>query len=434
MSYTINNTRGSVVTTVTPGTTSVVGGITLIGKNYTGYGELIAEDFVKLLENQANSSNPSSPLTGQLWYDTTENNLKVYDSTAWDRLTPTVGTSAPSSPTAGTFWLDTAKDNTLKVYTGTAWASTAMASDNSRQATVVLKSGNNAWATAARQNGYTSNSDTNITVTAITGKTAAGVEQVLAVYSPAAFDISAATANLSDSSSLEYDIYNNFSVTTTGAGTKSVQAGINIRDGFLDASATAPLSEKSDALRDAGNPAVSYDSTKIMILSKTTVQDHKGDLRPDADNSINLGAASKRYATIYGVATSAKYADIAERFKADSAMDFGTVVALGGAEEITRTAERADDKVFGVISNKPAFRMNDGAGDDTTHPFVAFSGRVDCKVKGPVTKGDRLVSSDVPGVAVKANQNDDWKATFGRALVTKTSQEVEKITIAIGVK
>ena len=54
MSYTINNTRGTVVTTVTPGTTQVVGGITLIGKNYTGYGELIAEDFVKLLENWKN--------------------------------------------------------------------------------------------------------------------------------------------------------------------------------------------------------------------------------------------------------------------------------------------------------------------------------------------------------------------------------------------
>jgi len=51
MSYTINNSRGSVVTTVTPGTTQVVGGITLIGKNYTGYGELIAEDLVKMLEN-----------------------------------------------------------------------------------------------------------------------------------------------------------------------------------------------------------------------------------------------------------------------------------------------------------------------------------------------------------------------------------------------
>jgi hypothetical protein len=114
MSYTINNTRGTVVTTVTPGTTQVVGGITLIGKNYTGYGELIAEDFVKLLENQANSAAPSSPQTGQLWYDTGESVLKAYDGTAWDRLNVTVGSSAPSSATAGTLWLDTTADKVLK--------------------------------------------------------------------------------------------------------------------------------------------------------------------------------------------------------------------------------------------------------------------------------------------------------------------------------
>ena len=434
MSYTINNTRGSVVTTVTPGTTQVVGGLTLIGKNYTGYGELIAEDFVKLLENQANSSNPSSPLTGQLWYDTTENILKVYDSTAWDRLTPTVSGSAPSTPTAGTFWVDTSQGNTLKVYTGSAWASTAMSSATSKQQTVTLKIGDNSWATTARKNSYTSNSDTEVSVTAIIGVdgNSPQVEQVLAVYSPASFNISSATANLGDTTSVEYDIYNHF--TATGGGTQSVQAGLNIRNGFLDASATAPLADKADSIRDAGSPSTVYDSTKLLVLTKTTAQEHAGDVRPNADNSVNLGASNKRYATIYGVATSAQYADIAERFAADTAMDYGTVVALGGAEEITKTAERADEKVFGVISNTPAFRMNDGAGNDTTHPFVAFSGRVDCKVKGPVAKGDRLVSSDIPGVAVKADQNDDWKATFGRALVDKTSQEVEKITIAIGVK
>jgi hypothetical protein len=439
MSYTINNTRGTVVTTVTPGTTQVVGGITLIGKNYTGYGELIAEDFVKLLENQANSAAPSSPQTGQLWYDTGESVLKAYDGTAWDRLNVTVGSSAPSSATAGTLWLDTTADKVLKIYDGSAFVATSMATANARQTSVALKVGPNAWTTTARKAGYTAGTnvagDSAVEVTAIIGKTGAGADQVIAVYSPASFDLSTGDTPSMTNGTLQYDIRQNFSVTTSGAAAVgSLQAGLNIRDGYLDPAAVAPLADEALQLRDASNAAVKYDSGKIMILTKTTTQAHAGKLEPTANASVDLGSNTKRYATIYGVATSAQYADIAERFAADVSMDPGTIVALGGVEEITKTAKLADENVFGVISDTPAFRMNDGAGDDTTHPFVAFSGRVLCKIKGPVTKGDRLVSSDIPGVAVKADPNDNWKATFGRALVSKTTDAVEKITIAIGVK
>ena len=439
MSYTINNTRGTVVTTVTPGTTQVVGGITLIGKNYTGYGELIAEDFVKLLENQANSAAPSSPQTGQLWYDTGESVLKAYDGTAWDRLQVAVGTSAPSSATAGTLWLDTTAEKILKIYDGTAFVATSMATANARQTSVALKVGPNAWTTTARKAGYTggahNNSDVAVEVTAIIGKTGVGADQVIALYSPASFDISTGQTAATTNGTLQYDIRQNFSVTTTGAATTgSLQAGLNIRDGYLDPAAVAPLADEALAIQDAGNAAVKYDTDKIMILTKTSTQAHAGKLEPTANASVDLGSNTKRYATIYGVATSAQYADIAERFAADVTMDPGTIVALGGVEEITKTAKQADENVFGVISDTPAFRMNDGAGNDTTHPFVAFSGRVLCKIKGPVAKGDRLVSSDIPGVAVKADPNDNWKATFGRALVSKTTDAVEKITIAIGVK
>jgi hypothetical protein len=78
--------------------------------------------------------------------------------------------------------------------------------------------------------------------------------------------------------------------------------------------------------------------------------------------------------------------------------------------------------------------MNDVEQDDAEYPFVAFSGRVPCLVKGPVAKGERLVSSDIPGVAVAASHTDSWKSIIGRSLTDKTSDEVEKITIAIGVK
>ena len=435
MSYTINNTRGSVVTTVTPGTTQVVGGITLIGKNYTGYGEIIAEDFVRILENQASNTAPSAALTGQLWYDTTTNQvgLKVYNGTGWDRTTPQVGSTTPSSPTAGTLWLDTGSDNVLKIYNGSDWISTAMGSDDTKQVPVTVKVGDNSWvSTSVRKNGYSSNSDAEVGVTAVIGKDASGVDTVIAVYSPASFTISSNTTSYANTTTVVGKICANF--TADGANVAgSLNAGLNIRDGFIDAE-SAPLADESLALQDSGNSSISYSSDDLFVLAKTTDQTHSGNLVPSSNNAIDLGSSSNKYANIYGVSVEATYADIAERFEADEPLDAGTVIALGGAKEITKTAERADNKVFGVISKTPAFKMNAGAGDDATHPFVAFSGRVLCKVKGPVTKGDRLVSSDVPGVAVKANPDDDWKATFGRALVDKTSDEIEKITIAIGVK
>ena len=432
MSYTINNTQGTNITNLQPGTTTTVGGITLIGKNYTGYGEIIAEDFVRLLENQANTTNPSGALTGQLWYDTSENVLKAYDGSAWDRLFTTVSTSAPSSPTAGTTWLDT-DDKTFNIYDGTNWQAAPVATSSmlsgARIVTTQLESAGS-WSgePANRVNGYTDGSIINVQL--VIGKDSAGNEEVIAVFSPASFNIEPTSTAAITYTTQAVDVYNNFSSTHANAGAQSLTAGLNLRDTFV----TDAEQNTANNLVDYADSSITYNSTEIMILSKTTAQEHQGDLLPNTDNSINLGSSSKKYATIYGVATSAQYADIAERFEADASMEAGDVIALGGVKEITKTAERADDKVFGVISDKPAFRMNDGAGDDSTHPFVAFSGRVDCKVIGPVTKGDRLVSSDIPGVAIKAQPEDSWKSTFGRALVDKTSEEVHKITIAIGVK
>jgi len=435
MSYTINNTAGATLASLQAGTTTTVGGITLIGKNYTGYGEIIAEDFVRLLENQANSSQPSGALQGQLWYDTSENMLKVYNSSNWDRLGTTVGTTAPSGLTSGTTWLDTT-NSILNVYDGTNWQSVSVANRNILTGTSATKTKSvqlesaGYWSgeTADRINGY--NTGDTISVTAIVGTDQAGNEETIAVLSPASFNMrSNAQATLSYES-IANDIHANFSSTQANASANSLVAGLNIRDTFL----TDAEEASANSIKDNANASISYNSDAIMILSKTTAQSHQGDLKPSANNTINLGAPTARYQNIYGVSTSAKYADIAERFESDEALEPGTVIALGGEKEITKTAMRADETVFGVISEHPAFRMNDGGEDASTHPFVAFSGRVPCKVKGPVAKGDRLVSSDIPGVAVKANSTDDWKATFGRALVDKTSEEVEKITIAIGVK
>jgi hypothetical protein len=135
-----------------------------------------------------------------------------------------------------------------------------------------------------------------------------------------------------------------------------------------------------------------------------------------------------------GTATAAQYSDLAERFASDYMYEPGTVVALGGAAEITAVAEEASDEVFGVVSgtHQAAFKMNGGAGSDATHPYVAMTGRVDVKVIGSVNKGDRLISASVPGYA-RAATKAEWTAfnVIGRALTSKESEGAGSVLAAV---
>jgi len=121
MAYIVNKTDGTAVTTITDGTIDNTTSLTLFGKSYSGFGELLNEDLVKLLENSASTSAPTSPLKGEVWFDTTVNQLKVYDGTSFK---PTGGAksqaSAPSSPSAGDLWMDSSNSQ-LYFYTGSAW-------------------------------------------------------------------------------------------------------------------------------------------------------------------------------------------------------------------------------------------------------------------------------------------------------------------------
>jgi hypothetical protein len=121
MPYTINKTDGTTVTTITDGTLDNTTSLTLFGKSYSGWGELLQENLIKLLENSASTSAPTAPLAGEIWYDKSTNQIKVYDGTSFK---PTGGSkaqaTAPTSPSAGDLWLDT-DDNQVYVYTGSAW-------------------------------------------------------------------------------------------------------------------------------------------------------------------------------------------------------------------------------------------------------------------------------------------------------------------------
>jgi microcystin-dependent protein len=98
--------------------------VAFVGKNYAGYSQAIAENFLHLLENFANSSQPKNPVTGQLWYDTTigENNqLKLFDGAKWIAAgNVKKATSAPLTSVIGDLWVDT-DNQQLFLYNGTSW-------------------------------------------------------------------------------------------------------------------------------------------------------------------------------------------------------------------------------------------------------------------------------------------------------------------------
>ena len=122
MAYTINKTDGTVLTTVVDGTLNTDTTLQLIGRNFEGYGEAFNENLVKLLENSSNTTQPSAPIKGELWFDATNNNLKVYDGSAF--AIPNPSRRAVSSPTdslqKGVLWFDTG-NNDLYVYNGTSF-------------------------------------------------------------------------------------------------------------------------------------------------------------------------------------------------------------------------------------------------------------------------------------------------------------------------
>ena len=123
MSYTIIKTNGTTLGTILDGTINTsFSSLTLIGRNYANYGELIANDLVALVENFAFSSSPPNPLAGQLWFDTTGGGrLKVYTGTAFKVISSaTVSSSAPAGAISGDLWFDTTYSQ-LYVYDGASF-------------------------------------------------------------------------------------------------------------------------------------------------------------------------------------------------------------------------------------------------------------------------------------------------------------------------
>lgn len=304
MPYTIDYSQSSkTAIVVNDGTIDTSTSIGLIGKNYTRFGETLNENMLHLLENFANTSAPTNPTEGMLWYDTANSQLKIYDNGVWNIVLSGAGTTKIEfrnrKDTGGNY------HKTIEMIV-----------------------------------------DANIVTITVDDTTA---------WTPHADE------KLEDG------------VTALSTQFPSIAAGVNM------------------------------------------------------NNTTNY--------KFRGLATSAEYADLAERYEADAEYEAGTVVRLGGTHEITQTMQAHDSDVFGIVSTSPGFEMNAGAGTDATHPFVALAGRVPCKVIGKVVKGQRIVSSATPGHAMAiATPADQCYAIIGRALESKDTDEAGTIEVVVGAK
>lgn len=303
MTYVITRTDGTTLVTLPDQTIDATStSLQLVGRGAVGYGAAHAENFVRLLENFAYSEAPSSPLVGQLWYDSASKALRLWEGTdtGWATFSPTIISAGA---------------NVLRI--------------GQVDTTAIIAGG-----------------------------------QIIAIIS-------------------------------------AVDIAVN------------------------------------FIPSIGMVAGNSYPLRSRFPSGIRSGitlATDPAAPTVFSGTLASYSADLAERYAADEPMDAGDVVALGGTAEITKTASFASHDVFGIVSTKPAVRLND-ATNDPLKPFVALAGRVPCKVIGPVRKGQRIVSSSVPGVARGIpDSNIDARAVIGRALSDEDSVAVRLVEVVLGAR
>ena len=429
MAYTINLTDGSIFATIADGTINTSSSMTLVGKNYAGYGEFLDENFIHLLENSSNSTAPGAPLTGQIWWDTSNGVLNVYNGDTWKRVNgATASSSAPSgvNSVSGDLWYDSTNAQ-LKVYTGAAWllVGPAFTAGTGTTGAIVDTIVDNTAVSHVVIKFYVEDS-----VVAIMSKDAAFTPQ----------------SSISGFTTVRPGMT---MATTVGGQTPLFQGtatdsqlldGID-STGFLSSTSNDTTTGTLGVLNDTGLTVGVDQDARLGVSGAGVVTLYNNTSGQNMTFSVNVGGTPTTALTIYGAngtvagnQVNANYADVAERFAADEVYEAGTVVELGGVNEITKVTGDLSDKVFGVISTRAAYLMNSNAGSDETHPPVAMTGRVPVKVIGAINKGDRLVSAGngfaraaQPGEATAFN-------VIGRSLTSKLDSAEGTVEAIVTIK
>lgn len=412
LSATANVTSGNVITPNIYGNTALglyttSNGNILLTPNGTGFSKAVGTNgFVIPVGNTA--QRPGTPDTGTIRFNTTTIQTEVWDGSQWVSATGTTSAITNQTITGDgsnvTFSLNysATAESILVTINGVMQTPTTAYTTNTGAltitfteapaiadiiqvryiaATTVLASLINGTSNVAIPN---SGSNINLTAGGTTTLTVTSTGANITGYANVTGDIS--TANLSLSGNI-------VSANVTG----------NVRSGnILTVGLVSAIGNITGATITGSSLTVSTGNITL------------GNIVNANGNGIgNIGSSTTYFNTVFAKATSAQYADLAEFYSADAEYEPGTVVSFGGDYEVTLTTEAADPCVAGVVSTNPSYIMN--AGIFCEFPTqVALTGRVPCRVVGPVTKGAMMVSAG--NGCARAERAPQMGTVIGKAL------------------
>jgi hypothetical protein len=237
-------------------------------------------------------------------------------------------------------------------------------------------------------------------------------------------DVSIATTNTADPTiTLAGDLSGSATLTNLGSATltatiaaNSVALGTDTTGNYVGAGATSGNGISGSVSSEGGTFTVTSNATNANTGSTIVFRDGSG----------NFSAG-----VITATTTAARYADLAERYTADSDYESGTVLVFGGEAEVTQCTSKYDKRIAGIVSTDPAFLMNESLEDGVS---VGLVGRLPCKVVGEVRKGDLMVSSDTAGHAEawRDESNPPAGSVIGKALENKIGASADVIEVVVG--
>ena len=453
MSYTISRYNGTQIAVVADGTIDATLDLKLIGKNYAGYGAVQNENFVYLLENFANTTQPPKPLPGQIWFDSGNSKLKFYDGTKF-RTTggAEIGSTAPSGLTVGDFWYDNSNQQ-LYAYNGSSYtligpqAVAGSATTQMQSKSVIDTNGSSHAIIEAIDNGnviFTVSADSDFTldgtINPITGFTTIHQGVTLCYTNNSGTPGQTTTSHRFYGTATNADRLGGLSASSfVQAGSAAFTTQVNFADvGYTVGNPIARLAvfnqgALTPTIANQVSNTIAFQTT-VSSVTKYPLQLVGADALPGVTLGGNLGSASFQWNNVYAnyvystaqqtdalnVGGSYRTASVTAAANSIAARDasgnlaatlFSGIASAANYADLAEkyladadyeagtvvqiggsaevTAAGSNSYPIGVVSTNPAFMMNK---DLAGGIYIALKGRVPVKVFGAVSQGDQLVA------------------------------------------